>query len=55
VLRIAMRLEVVPDAQLIERVRAGMATGAPPDFVIGDEAHGPLLQRLDYGTDFIRL
>ena len=55
VLRIAIRLEVVPDAQLMERVRAGMATGAPPDFVIGDEGHGPLLQRLDYTTDFIRL
>jgi hypothetical protein len=55
VLRMPMRFDVVPDAQLVERVRAGMGTSAAPDFVIGDEAHGPLLQRLDYGTDFIRL
>jgi hypothetical protein len=41
--------------ELMERVRVGMGTGAPPDFVIGDEGHGPSLQRLDYSIDFIRL
>jgi hypothetical protein len=55
VLRIPMRMEVVPDPQLMERVRAGMGSSAPPDFVIGDEEHGPLLQRLDYSSEFIRL
>jgi hypothetical protein len=55
VLRLQFNVEVVPDAQLFERVRAAMSTGAPPDFVLGSEEIGPGLQRLQYTTDFIRL
>ena len=54
-LRIPLRTEVVREAQMIERVRAGMSTGAPPDFVLGDEALAADLQRLQYTADFIRL
>ena len=55
ILRLRFAVEVVPDAQLLERVRAGMATGAPPDFVLGGEDIAPLLQRLQFTTDFIRI
>ena len=54
-LRVGVATEVVPDAQLLERIRATMAAGNPPDFVIGDESLAANLQRLEYGTDFIRL
>ncbi len=54
-LQIALAAEVVPDAQMQERVRAMMATGAPPDFVIGDDALAPRLQQLQFHTEFIRL
>ena len=54
-LRVPVRTEVVPDAQLAERVRALMANQNQPDFILGDESLAPILQRLEYGTDFIRL
>lgn len=54
-LRIELRTEAVPDAKLLELVRAGMATGAPPDFVIGDESLARRLQELGYADDFLRL
>jgi hypothetical protein len=54
-LRIPLANEVLPDAQLLDRVKAGMAAGSAPDLVIGDETLATQLQRLGYSTDFIRL
>ena len=54
-LQIAVAAEVVPDAQIQERVRAMMANQAGPDFVIGDEALAARLQQLQFHTEFIRL
>ena len=54
-LQIPIATEVVPDAQLQERVRAMMANQAGPDFVIGDEALAARLQQLQFHTEFIRL
>lgn len=54
-LRIAVTTEVLTDAALLERVRAGMAAGAAPDFVIADDAIAARLQQLNYGTELIRL
>jgi hypothetical protein len=54
-LRISVTSEVMADAPLLERVRAGMATGAAPDFVVGDDTLAEQLKRLGYGDDLIRL
>lgn len=54
-LRIEVAQEIMPDAQVLERVRAGMAAGAPPDFVFADEALGARLQTLEYSSEFIRI
>ena len=54
-LRIPLANETLPDAQLLDRVKAGMAAGSAPDLVIGDEALATQLQRMGYSTDFIRL
>lgn len=54
-LRIALANEVLADAPLLERVKAGLNAGAAPDLVVGDETLSAQLQRLGYSTDFIRL
>jgi hypothetical protein len=54
-LQIPMASEVVPEAQIPERVRAMMANQAGPDFVIGDESLAARLQQLSFHTEFIRL
>lgn len=54
-LRIEVVPEIMPDAQVLERVRAGMASGAPPDFVFADEALGARLQTLEYSSEFLRI
>jgi hypothetical protein len=50
-----MAVEVVPEAQIPERVRAMMANQAGPDFVIGDESLAARLQQLQFHTEFIKL
>lgn len=54
-LRIAVTTEVLPDAALLERVKAGMASGAAPDFVVADDAIAARLQQMNYGGELIRL
>ena len=54
-MRVTIAVETLADAQVLERVRAGMAAGGPPDFVLGDEALSARLQQLGYSTDFIRI
>jgi len=54
-LQIPIAAEVVPEAQIQERMRAMMANQAGPDFVIGDEALAARLQQLQFHTEFIRL
>jgi hypothetical protein len=53
--RVTMNVEVVPEAQMLERVRSMMGANAAPDFVLGDEALAARLRGMDYSTDFIRL
>lgn len=54
-LQIAVAAEVVPDAQIPDRVKAMMANQAGPDFVIGDETLNARLQPLQFQAEFIRL
>ncbi len=53
--RFAVTSEVLADAALLERVKAGMAAGAAPDFVVGDDALLVRLQRMGYTTELVRL
>jgi hypothetical protein len=54
-LRVEVAIEVLPDELVLERVKAGMAAGGPPDFVLGDEPLSARLQEMEYSTDFIAL
>jgi hypothetical protein len=54
-LRVTMNVEVVPEAQMLDRVKSMMGANAAPDFVLGDEALAARLRGMDYTTDFIRL
>jgi len=54
-MRVTIAVETLPDAQVLERVRAGIAAGGPPDFVFADEALSARLQQIAYSTDFIRV
>jgi hypothetical protein len=53
--RVTLSLEVVPEADVLERVKASMAAGAAPDLVIGDESLAARLQRMEFTTEFNRL